>query len=443
MTITPHSDIYIYAPTVSSRLTYVCQWMFSEQLKVNYRLISNRDEWEKSTGSKIDYSNEERLPGTLKIIPHPLLTETGIKPQEPVINRWKKSTILFYNQPGADIPFDIFSAVFYLISRYEEYLPHRKDKHQRYDHQQSVAARFSFLQQPVIDEWIFHFRNLIERRLGVTPGQRRFEMRPTYDIDIAWKYLAKGTKRNWAGYLKDLCRFRWKDIVERRQVHAGNKKDPYDCFDWLNELHRQYQLQPIYFFLLGQWNAFDKNADPRSQQMQGLMRSLSAGNEVGIHPSYGSATGLPVLNNEIALLSQTINQPVSKSRQHFIRFQLPETYEALCAAGITEDYSMGYASCNGFRAGTSHSFLWYNLSKETTSPLRVHPFAFMEATSRFYHHMQPSETFSEWQRLFYAVHKVKGTFISICHNHLISPETEPAWADFYRKTLETVRTAGK
>lgn len=435
-----NSNLLIYSSFAHSRLHYVLQWIFAEQLGIDYRLTSDMDEWNDYKGPKLAYHKDVAGAETLRIIPHPLLGQNDIQPQELSINRWKHSTILFYNQPGAMVPFDIFAAVFYLISRYEEYLPHRKDKHGRYAHEQSVAAQFSFLQQPVVDEWLTHFARTLEKETGLNPRKKSMQFLPSYDIDIAWKYLYKTGKRKWGGLVRDLLKFNFRDIAERKAVLQGKKKDPYDSFSWLDEVHERFALQPQYFILLGQLSVFDKNADPSLPAMQQLMQDISAKYDAGIHPSYRSHESADVLLEEINILAKATGKAVYKSRQHYIKFTLPETYQQLIAAGIHDDYSMGYASCNGFRAGTSNAFPWYDLSREQASDLRVHPFAFMEATSKFYHHQTTTEAFKEWERLWHAVKQVNGTFISIWHNHILGTHPESkGWREFYLKTLEVTR----
>lgn len=431
------ADLLIYCSFTSPRLLYVLKWIFTEQLDLTYRLTANAEEWNACGGPKINYSKEEPEQNSLRIIPHHLLKEESIQKQELSVNRWKHSTILFYNQPGAPVPFDIFSAVFYLVSRYEEYLPHEQDKHGRFKHDQSAAAQFSFLQQPVVDEWLLHFGKILSQKTGIKIKEKIFRFQPTYDVDIAWKYLHKGTKRLWGGYCKDLLTLHWKGIPERMAVLSGKQKDPYDCFDWLDDIHRQYNLQPLYFLLLGTVSEYDKNADPALPAMQKLMQDLSAQYDLGIHPSYRSHESTNILKGEINILVNSTHKPVTKSRQHYIRFRLPETYQNLVAAGITDDYSMGYASCNGFRAGTSRSFPWYDLPAGRETLLRVHPFAFMDATSRFYLKQNPKETWQEWERLWHSVKAVNGTFISIWHNHMLGDQQESKdWRALYLKTVQ-------
>jgi hypothetical protein len=432
-----NAELLIYAAFTTPRLDYVLNWIFTEHLRLNYKLTSDIEAWTCYEGPKIAYHREDLAINAIRIIPHKILQEDNIQSQDLFINRWKHSTILFYNQPGATVPFDIFGAVFYLLSRYEEYLPHEKDRHGRYAHTQSVAAQFSFLQQPVVDEWLMHFAAVLEKKFNLKAAPNTFQFLPTYDIDMAWKYLYKGSKRQWGGYAKDFLKANVKDITERRAVLSGKKNDPYDCFDWLDEIHSQYGLQPIYFMLLGQLSEFDKNSDPHLPAMQELMQRLSQRYDTGIHPSYKSHESPDILEEEIKILEQAGGKPVTKSRQHYIKFTLPDTYEILIDCGIQDDYSMGYASCNGFRAGTSNSFLWYNLNWEKETALRIHPFAFMEATSKFYGRQNPEEAFKEWERLCHSVKQVNGTFISIWHNYVLGTHRESkGWREFYLKTLQ-------
>src|SRR5204863_517356 len=83
------------------------------------------------------------------IEPCGLLFETGvmehaIKWFEVNGSREDKSYKAFFKTAG-DYPFDIFAASFYLLSRYEEYLPHQKDIYGRYAHQNSLAFKENVL----------------------------------------------------------------------------------------------------------------------------------------------------------------------------------------------------------------------------------------------------------------------------------------------------------
>ncbi|RYG40126.1 MAG: hypothetical protein EOO01_28090, partial [Chitinophagaceae bacterium] len=107
-------ELLIYAAFSSPRLDYTLRWIFTEQLQIAYKLTADPDAWDNYTGPKISYQKEAQIDSGIRIIPHKILQEDNITVQELSVNRWKHSTILFYNQPGAAVPFDIFAAVFFL-----------------------------------------------------------------------------------------------------------------------------------------------------------------------------------------------------------------------------------------------------------------------------------------------------------------------------------------
>lgn len=111
---------------------------------------------------------------------------------------------------------------------------------------------------------------------------------------------------------------------------------------------------------------------------------------MGIHPSYYSSEEGALIRQEKAYLIDILGQPVTHSRQHFLRFSLPHTYRELLLAGITQDYSMGYADAIGWRAGTHQAFRWYDLEAEEASGLWVHPFAAMDVTLLKYENLAPA-----------------------------------------------------
>lgn len=432
-------QVLIYCEQITHRLQYVLEWIFQEQLKIDFRVTYDAAEWRAFEGLKINYSEKRIEPEDLLIRPHRLIYEAGETVQQLNINRWKKSTVLFYNQPGALIPFDLFSAVFYLIARYEEYLPHKKDNYGRYAHNNSVAYQYSFLQRPVVDEWLLSLRRIIEKKFRIVLPQAKFEFLPTYDIDIAWAYANKPAKQNWAGAFRDLLRLRIDWFFERLLVTTSGKQDPYDAYKWMEDLQAYFDLRPIYFFLVGGRGTYDRNISPSHPAMQELITHTSGHAQVGLHPSYGSFNVQSILQKELQVLENIIDKPVLKSRQHYLKFTLPTTYRHLIELGIQEDHSMGYGSINGFRAGTSRPFFWYDLSSETKTELRVHPFCFMDATAINLYGRSKEAAFSEAERLLVALKQVGGRFVSIFHNNNLGRGREHKhWHRFYQKMIERV-----
>ncbi|HTO15871.1 MAG TPA: polysaccharide deacetylase family protein [Edaphocola sp.] len=409
-------------------------------MKLDFLVTYDKEEWKRYEGIKINYSENRIQTEDIAIRPHKLIYESGVNSQQLNINRWKKSTVFFYNQPGALIPFDIFSAIFYMITRYEEYLPHKKDAHGRFDPVSSVASQYSFLQAPIVDEWLLSFKYILEKKFGIFLPKKEFEFLPTYDVDIAWAYLNKSKKQTWGGAIKDLLYLRIRWFYDRLVVAALNKADPYDGFKWMEDAQKFYNLKPIYFFLLGKKGPYDRNIDPNHPAMNKLIEHTSSHAQVGLHPSYNSFNSLERVREERDVLAHIVDKPINHSRQHFLRMRLPQSYHLLLELGIHNDYTMGYGSVNGFRAGTSRSFLWYDLAKEIKTSLRVHPFCFMDSTSINTFGKNKIEAFKEAERLVLAVKKVDGRFVSIFHNNNLGRGREnKGWYKFYQKLIELLQ----
>jgi hypothetical protein len=106
-----------------------------------------------------------------------------------------------------------------------------------------------------------------------------------------------------------------------------------------------------------------------------LLKKFSARCEVGIHSSYASNGNIEKVREEISRLEKITGKKIVRNRQHFLRLRFPATYRTILACGIEEDYTLGYSSLAGFRAGIASPFLFYDLEKEEATQLRVFPFA--------------------------------------------------------------------
>jgi len=426
-------QVLLYAPATSPRLQYICRFIFEELLKLEFSFTSDIQIFSGYSGVKINYTNTLNINGEFTIGNCGLLFESDIKEQDTTcieVNNYKA----FFKTPSADFPFDIFAASFYLLSRYEEYLPHQKDIYGRYAHENALAFKENFLKLPLVNIWVKDFAIQLQHRFPALRFQpSAFSFLPTYDIDMAFSYKYKGLVRNAGSFFKS-------PSVERIKVLAGIKQDPFDCFAWLNQLHDVYQLQPVYFFLMAEKNGvYDKNILPHKKQMRKLIREHAQKYTVGIHPSWQSGDQVEFLSQEIKLLETISKRPVIYSRQHYIRFKLPDSFRLLIENGITDDYSMGYGSINGFRASVATSFNWYDLQKNETTQLRIHPFCFMEANSFYEQRASASEAYHELMHYYTACKAVEGQLITIWHNNFLGTDPKfEEWRNIYERFVVQV-----
>ena len=111
------------------RLRYIAGILLGDIMGIEWEVITDRRKLGKNP--VINYSDEE-VKGSFRIHPHPLLFQSGIELQEIAAGEWKGLPVFFQGEPGTDLPFDIFAASFYLITRYEEYLPFEPDEFGRW-----------------------------------------------------------------------------------------------------------------------------------------------------------------------------------------------------------------------------------------------------------------------------------------------------------------------
>jgi hypothetical protein len=336
------------------------------------------------------------------------------------------------------MPFDVFAASFYLVTRYEEYLPQIRDQFDRFTASESLAFQQKFLKKPLINIWANEIAEIVKTHYPefVFPEQQ-FNYISTIDIDNAYAYKHKGILRIVAGLLYALVN--GNDFKQRLKVLFNITHDPYDTYNEQFEIHKKYNVKPIYFFLLGDYGVNDKNITVKNKKFQSLIKSLADYYEVGIHPSYASNNDVNILAKEINRLKNMTHRDVKKSRQHFLKLTLPLTYRNLIDNDIFEDFTMGYSGQVGFRASICSPFYFYDLDTESQTDLKIFPFAVMEATLKYYLKMNPEEAIKEITELMETVKSVNGTFVSVWHNESLSDQgIWEGWKDVYVKMLSKI-----
>jgi hypothetical protein len=418
------TPIKIYTPHISNRLKYSCNIVFNLILKANYELTSDNS----SSGIRINYSSE-KINNTLQVIPSGLLEQTGISSHNTNPGNIEDLPVIFYNGEG-EIAFDIFSAVFYMCSRYEEYLPFEADEHGRFQAEDSVAFRNGFHDKPIVEIW----SKFLGEKLEVEYPSNTFNSLVTIDVDDAWMFKHRGFFRSIAHLKLDFFSFKFKQFKERFKIFLGTAKDPWDTFDYIGETEKNLSQPVRYFFLLNKGRSFDGSLSPKTKALRTLIAGLQKKNKVGIHPSYASNDSVTQTRKEYFELSYIVKNKPQHSRQHYLKFSLPFTFRKLIKLGILEEYSMGWVNQIGFRAGISRPFPFYDLSEEQETHLMLTPFMYMDRTLKDYLSLSPEEAKEQLKTLAESVKDVGGQFTSLWHNSSLSEYGEwQGWRTVFEK----------
>lgn len=340
---------------------------------------------------------------------------------------------------------DYLACSFYHLSRYEEYLSFSADAHGRFPAAESHAQKYGYLHRPVVREWAALLgRKLLAVFPELPPAKvHPWRFRPSYDIDALWAWQYRG-ERGVASGLRDVLTGHHKRAWQRLTVSAEN--DPFNSLAFLQSLHQppgpdQSTLNPVWFWLLAD-NAHrkDTNPFPTPDVQKTIMSELGSSDTIGIHPGYRASDDPSLLRDEIDRLAAITGTAVRHSRQHFLRFRLPGTYRELRNAGITHDYTMGYADDVGWRAGTNLSFFWYDLEREEATGLMVHPFVAMDVTLNNYLKLNPEAATQCIIDLANAVRPFGGDFMLLWHNSSFAEAYGWAgWKEAYVEIVEELR----
>lgn len=428
--------IHIYAPQPSARLIYTIDLLFKNLLQTEVQVHTEEAPFLNSSGFMINYSHRD-ISADLHWRPHEIMERNTLEPVEVEVRNWKNIPVLF-PRPEAKWPFELFAAVFFLASRYEEYLPHRPDRHQRYTAEESVAFKFGFLQRPLINEWAASFKKLIlEFHPEIHFESKAFRAEATFDIDVAWAYRNKGWWRTAGAMGMDIAKRRFGQLSKRWGAIRGKVPDPYDTYAYIRQQTNRYHIKTRYFFLLGDYSSYDRNSKSHIPEMQKLIRECAQHGSVGIHPSYGSHRSVNQLAKEIKRLRKITGNDVTISRQHYLKMTMPETFQRLLDCGILHDFTLGYAQQAGFRASLCTPFRFFDLQNDAETNLWLHPFAYMDGTLQQYMNLDIAEAKKMVRQLVGAVRTVNGDFICLWHNSSLSDQGDwKGWRDVFEYTLQ-------
>lgn len=427
--------LQIYTEKKTNRLEYILDFFFNSVLGIKYQIFNTIDALNVNQAI-LNYSSK-KIEQSFQIIPAQLLFEDHISPQEIVV----ENGYYFFKTNGKDFPFDVLAASFFLITRYEEYLPTELDAHQRFQAKESLAYQHHFLDKAVVNRWAIELKqHLLIQFPQLSFSKKSYHFISTIDIDNAYAFKAKGLIRIAGGFLKALMKADFEDLKYRILFVLGFSKDVFDAYDKFDALHQQHKIKSLYFFLVGKNSAFDKNIPISKIDYQKLIQTLSKKSELGIHPSYQSNYNEAYLKEEFEGLEKVLGRTVTNSRQHFLKFELPNTYNRLLELGVQNEYSMGYASQLGFRAGVANPFYFFDLKKNQKTNLLVVPFQVMDGTLNQYLKLSPEEAIAEIVKINQEVRQVNGLFVSLWHNESLSEiRNWKSWTKVYEKLIEIAK----
>lgn len=424
--------LLIYTHKITPRVKYVFKHVCTRILGIQIEFTTIVEEFIAHQGLKMSYAKQP-LAKELFIQSNDLLFEEGISDVEVNIHPWNNTKCFFLVGSKSALPFDIFAASFYLLSRYEEYLPYVADDFGRFPPEESIAYKHHFLKQPVVDIWAYEFKKIIKNSYPefIFPV-KTFQIKPIIDVPVAYKYKYKGVVRTIGGTLRHLITLNFSEIYNRFIVLFKLRKDPYDTYKWLINNHKKRHLNPIFFFLLSDYTTYDKNINFQNKHFVSLIKSIADYFEAGLKGSFLALDDVQILKSEKQRFETIFNISLEHTKNSFSKLKLPIVYRNLIDLEISEDHTMGYVSESGFRAGTCTPFYFYDLDYEMQTPLKINPFCVLDFVYK-----KHKNALQDICKLIDEVKSVNGIFTIVVHNYTFSENGQwQGWRKRYTTLLD-------
>ena len=313
---------------------------------------------------------------------------------------------------------DILYNAFFFISRAEETFNTERDEHNRFAARFSLLGHNNRLHIPMLDE---HARLLLKLLNAPQPEEGFHHIYLTHDIDAITRY------RSFRGALGGIRRGEWQQVKSAlRDIHH----DPIYTFPWMIEQDKRLTsnspkdgLTSIIYFVKdtpGKGYDYPQYNLHGSEFKQLKKMLLDSGAQLGLHSSYyglenGKVSRLPSF--------QSSNHQIFH-RSHFLNCSLRQMMQ-LVKAGITDDFTMGFADCAGFRLQTTRAVRWINPLTYQLTPLTLHPLTVMDCTlsNAGYMNLNEDEAYFLCERLLAKVKMHHGDLCLLWHNSSFTPDT--------------------
>jgi hypothetical protein len=429
------ASVKIYSSADSPRLRYIAGIILGDILGLLWVVITDKRKLGKHP--VINYSSDD-VAGSFKIKPDSILFEKEINQKTISVTEWKSLPVFFQTSPGSDLPFDIFAASFFLITRYEEYLESERDKYGRYSSTSSLALKNGFLDKPVVDLWAKELsKTLLKKFPNLVFRRNEYKTLLTIDTDQPFAFLGKNIFRSIGGLFREKKGIH-NTIGDQYRIITREEKDPFDIFDWMTGNIEKNCLETRFFFPVGDRSAHDRNPSWRNEEYRKLIHRIADRYMVGLHPSYVAGGDGELINLEAGRLHVILGKEIKLCRFHFIRLFMPASYNNAVKAGFEEDYSMGYPEEPGFRAGIARPFFFYNLIDDIRTNLKIVPFQVMDGTLSDYKNFDRDKSMEVISKLISETRKVGGLFVSIWHNtSLLDNEECKGWREVFEFMIKT------
>ena len=408
--------ILIYCNKTSPRIEYIFNHIFNLILNKKFSITNSRSEFIDFNGYKFSYANAP-ISEELFFQSNGLLEERGLENHEVKIFVWDNLKCFFRVGQKSAIPFDIFSAIFFLLSRYEEYMPHSRNKYTQFSHVESVAYKENFLEMPLIDIWIEKLVSILKNKIKLKCKIDSSNKTETMIITslLPYKYINKYPFESFMIWIKNFIKLNLWEVIEHLLVLLRIKIDPWEIDNKIKQILLTSKTKVLLFFSFSSESFFRDETPKTNENFKKYIKQVHDNFLIGLLPSNNALKEPKTFEMESLNISRLVHIRIDKVLLQAGLRKISEDYKSYISLGYVNDFSMGYTDAFGYRASTCSSFFFYDLSNETKTKLLVTPYV---AHHRLIDKISLTEVIDKIQKFKKIARKFSGSFSIILSNEI-------------------------
>ncbi len=315
---------------------------------------------------------------------------------------------------------DVFASAFFMLTRWEEYVNQIRDGFGRFPGKESIAFKNNFINRPIVNEYAEFIWNLL-KFIGYDRGrkERKYKVIPTVDVDSLFYY------NNFYTNAKNLIRLVVKGRVKKTHeflkgyynVKMNYHSDPYDTYMKFMDKSEQINTLAYFFFLSGSNKVYDNGISLKDNRIMNVFNTIKErGHFIGLHPGFDTYNNFELWQRAKQNLDNATKSENKFGRQHYLRFDVPRTWQIWEENKMEWDSTLGYADIVGFRCGTCYEYSIYDIIQRKKIILKEYPLLIMDVTLRDYQGLNVQEAVKVIRDIKKEVKKFSGNFVFLWHN---------------------------
>jgi len=363
----------------------------------------------------------------------------GQDPQQPGFFRFSKEEIR--------LGLDVFGSAFFMLTRYEEMVKQDRDEHDRFPTKASLSYQEGFVERPIVNEYVEILWACLKKLWPELMREKRnYRLCLSHDVDETVTVVGKPLKQVVRRIGGDIV-VRGDPVLALRSIRAAWKgvaqNDPCNTFDFIMDISGKQGIKSTFNFMtdLGHTKYDQRYSIDHPWVRLCLQRIVQRGHLIGFHPTYGSYLDAERTKTEFLQLKKVAKEEGAKQdewggRQHYLRWQNPETWQHWDEAGIDYDSTVGFSDLGGFRTGCCYEYPVFNLKERKQLNLRERSLIVIESAVLGGKKKFNDELSEKISSVNHTCKRFAGDFTLLWHNvNLISRQQRK----IYASTLDSLR----